>query len=129
MRQGAVANLPDASQALTDWCDVPLRDLVDSGDAEARVSVWVRNNAADAIGGSVLAPSWTDDSDGRVVITATATVRQTTVTIEQEILLGTGGGPAMLLPQSPDEGYGGGHNNDNSAVSVCAEDFAAVQTL
>ena len=36
---------------------------------------------------------------------------------------GAGNGAVALLPQSPDEGYGGGHNNDNSAVSVCSDQF------
>lgn len=126
MRQGAVANLRDAGDAVTDWCRTPLRDLVPGGDPEARVSVWIRNNSADSIGGaSGGSGSWVADDDGRVVLTATASVRSTTVTIEQEVLLSFGLGPATLQPQSPDEGYGGGHNNDNSAVSVCTEDYAS----
>jgi hypothetical protein len=52
-----------------------------------------------------------------------AVVRNTTVTVEQELVLTTGMGPGVLQPQSADEGYGGGHNNDNSAVSVCSSDF------
>jgi hypothetical protein len=127
MRQGAVANLRDANNMPSSWCDRPLRDLVPGADAEARVSVWVRNNAADALGrrGS---GSWTDDSDGRVVITAMATVRNTTITIEQEVLLTLQSGPQALLPQSPDEGYGGGHNNDNSAVSVCPDSYVVAES-
>jgi hypothetical protein len=126
MRQGAVAQLPDANLATVNWCDVPLRDLVPAGDAEARVSVWVRNNSADALGagGSGL---WDDDGDGRVVVTAMATVRNTQVTIEQEVLLSIGGGTSTVPPQTPDEGYGGGHNNDNSAVAICTDEYVQAQ--
>jgi hypothetical protein len=126
MRQGAVAQLRDAASNIDYWCDRPIRDLVANADPEARVSVWVRNNSADALGprGS---GSWTDDEDGRVVLTAMATVRNTTVTVEQEVLLNLSAGAANLLPQSPDEGYGGGHNNDNSAVSVCPDTYAAAE--
>jgi hypothetical protein len=126
MRQGAVTQLPDANLATVDWCDVPLRDLVPGGDAEARVSVWVRNNAADALGASG-SGAWEDDSDGRVVVTAMATVRNTQVTIEQEVLLSVGGGPGTSPPQTPDEGYGGGHNNDNSAVAICTDEYVQAQ--
>lgn len=125
MRQGAVANLRDATAATSAWCEQPLRDLDSRGDPEARVTVWVRNNNADALGGGLTSSgSWIEDNDGRVVITAMAQVRNTAVAIEQEVLLSFAGGPTALLPQSPDEGYGGGHNNDNSAVSVCTEDYA-----
>jgi len=125
MRQGAVSMLRDASGATTHWCDVPLRDLLPAGDPEARVSTWVRNNSGDALGGSTGVGSWIDDEDGRVVLTAMASVRGATVAIEQEVLLSFGSGPQAMLPQSPDEGYGGGHNNDNSAVSVCVGDYVA----
>ena len=125
MRQGAVARLRDASGAQSHWCDVPLRDILPTGDPEARVSTWVRNNTGDALGGSIGAGSWVDDSDGRLVITSMATVRGATVALEQEVYLSFGVGPTAMLPQSPDEGYGGGHNNDNSAVSVCVDDYVA----
>ncbi|MCX4239064.1 hypothetical protein, partial [Paraliomyxa miuraensis] len=125
MRQGAVSLLRDDGGTPVHWCDVPLRELLANGDPEARVSSWVRNNSADALGGDAGAGSWIDDSDGRVVLTAMATVRGTTVTIEQEVLLSLRAGPQALLPQTPDEGYGGGHNNDNSAVSVCVDDYVA----
>ena len=124
MRQGAVALLRDDSNAEVHWCDVPLRQLVPGGDAEAQVSVWIRNNTADALGNGVTG-SWTQDGDGRVVLTAMATIRNTTVAIEQEMVLSLGNGSTALLPQTPDEGYGGGHNNDNSAVSVCLDDYVA----
>lgn len=123
MRQGAVSLLRDDTGAPVHWCDVPLRDLLTNADPEARVSAWVRNNSADALGGDAGAGTWTNEADGRVVLTAMATVRGTTVTIEQEVILSLGAGPQPLLPQTPDEGYGGGHNNDNSAVSVCVEDY------
>jgi Tfp pilus assembly protein PilX len=125
MRQGAVSMLRDSSGATTHWCDVPLRDLLPAGDPEARVSTWVRNNSGDALGGNTGVGSWIDDEDGRVVLTAMASVRGATVAIEQEVLLSFGSGPQAMLPQSPDEGYGGGHNNDNSAVSVCVSDYVA----
>ncbi len=124
MRQGAVAQLLDVTSANVYWCDMPMRNLLSTGDPEARISVWIRNNSADALGGGGSgAGTWTADGDGRVVITAMATVRNTTVAIEQEMLLALGNIPEALLPQTPDEGYGGGHNNDNSAVSVCRDDY------
>ena len=122
MRQGAVASLRDANGNTAPWCDTPIRDLVASADPEARVSVWVRNNSADALG-TVGSGSWTDDEDGRIVLTAMATVRGTTLTVEQEVLLNLSAGSDGMLPQTPDEGYGGGHNNDNSAVSVCPDTY------
>jgi hypothetical protein len=122
MRQGAVANLRDAAGNPSEWCDRPIRDLVASADPEARVSVWVRNNSGDALGRNG-SGSWTDDDDGRVVLTAMAEVRGTTVTVEQEVLLNLSAGNDGMLPQTPDEGYGGGHNNDNSAVSVCPDSY------
>lgn len=125
MRQGAVVQLRDRGNADTYWCDIPMRDLVEGGDPEARVSIWVRNNSADALASTGSSESWTQDSDGRIVLTAMATVRNTTVAIEQEMLLSINTGPTTMLPQSPDEGYGGGHNNDNSAVSVCVDDYVA----
>jgi hypothetical protein len=125
MRQGAVSRLPDAT-GLTelDWCDVPFRDLVPGGDAEAHVSVWVRNNSADALGPSG-SQDWVDDGDGQIVITASARLRNTVVTVEKEISLSSGDSAPVMQPLSPDEGYGGGHNNDNSAVSMCTDDFVS----
>lgn len=122
MRQGAVAFLVDENLSEIPWCDVPIRDLVPGADPEARVSVWIRNNAGDALGvaGS---GSWVEDGDGRIVITAMATLRNTTVTVEQELMLSGGAAPAMAQPVQADEGYGGGHNNDNSAVAMCADNF------
>jgi hypothetical protein len=128
MRQGAVSFLNDSAGSPENWCDLPLRTLVAGADAEARVSVWIRNNSADALGPNGSA-SWMDDNDGRVVVTAMATIRNASVTIEQELLLSYGNSPAVLQPQSPDEGYGGGHNNDNSAVSVCSDDYVAATAV
>lgn len=124
MRQGSIAFLRNSTGVQESWADVPFRDLIPNGDPDARVTVWVRNNSADALGvdGSGV---WTDDSDGQVVVTAQARVRHTVVTIEQEVALSVGSGAVVVQPQSPDEGYGGGHNNDNSAVSVCTDDYAA----
>jgi hypothetical protein len=127
MRQGAVSVLPTLNDGNQAWCDVAFRDLVSGGDAEARVSVWVRNNAADALGYSG-SGDWLTDADGRVVVTGMATVRNTTVTVEQEVLLAFDDGLAIAQPQSPDEGYGGGHNNDNSTVTVCTDDYESAQS-
>lgn len=124
MRQGAVSNLRDVNGATVPWNDIPAREILTSGDPQARVSVWIRNNSGDALGPSG-SGTWVADGDGRVVLTASATVRNTTVTIEQEVLLRLGVGPQMLMPQTPDEGYGGGHNNDNSAVSVCTDSYVS----
>lgn len=122
MRQGAIAYLPNADFVPTNWVQVPMRDLLEGGDPEARVSLWIRNNASDAIdsnGGG----SWTTDTDGRVVLTAMATIRNTTVTIEQEFKLTPSDAKAAWSMASPDLGYGGGHNNDNVQADVCAENF------
>lgn len=125
MRQGAVVRLPTAqTQQPFDWCapgqGIAFNAIVPDGDPEARVCVWVRNNASDALGANGTG-SWIDDGDGRVVVTAMATVRGTTVTIEEEVLLSSAGAPQVYQPQSPDDGYGGGHNNDNSTVNVCQQ--------
>ena len=126
MRQGAVVRLADTSGTVVDWCGanngIPFRDLVPGGDAEASVCVWVRNNAADALGADG-SGSWTDDTDGRVVVTAMATIRNTQIAVEQEVMLFAQLGPQVYKPQSPDEGYGGGHNNDNTAVALCKDEY------
>ncbi|WP_258182797.1 hypothetical protein, partial [Enhygromyxa salina] len=121
MRQGALAFLPNAGGVPTNWVQVPLRDLLEGADAEARVTLWVRNNAADAIdtGGG----SWTSDSDGRVVLTAMATIRNTTIAVEQEFALTPANLQQAWSMSSPDVGYGGGHNNDNVMADVCVENF------
>lgn len=126
MRQGAVVRLRDRNLAIIPWVNTPMRDLIEGGDPEARVWVWVRNNASDALGdGSDAAglASWTNDTDGRIVITAMATVRNTTVAIEQEILLSPGATAQTWQMASPDEQYGGSHNNDNAAVEVCKDNY------
>lgn len=117
MRPGAVVRLPAADFEPRDWSEIPLAELVQGGDPEARVSVWVRNNTSEAIGGGT--GSWVSDSDNRIVITAMATVRHTTVAIEQEFLIKPPSTAVPLVPPTPDEGYGGGHNGDNTAVIVC----------
>jgi hypothetical protein len=122
MRQGAIAMLPNAEFVPTNWVQVRLRDLVDGGDPEARVSLWIRNNAADAIDSSA-GGNWTTDTDGRVVLTAMATIRNTTVTVEQEIRLTPANQKSAWSMSSPDVGYGGGHNNDNVQADVCQENF------
>ena len=123
MRQGAIAFLPDAQGVQINWAQVPLRNLLDGGDSEAIVSLWIRNNAADAIDSGDGSGSWTQDSDGRVVLTATATVRNTTIAIEQEYALAPYNQQKAWSMSSPDVGYGGGHNNDNVMADVCIENF------
>ena len=126
MRQGALARLPDAGGNKIDWVQVPLRDLLENADPEARVSLWIRNNSADAID-SGNGGSWTADSDNRVVLTAMATIRNTTVAVEQEYILGAGTDKQAWSMASPDAGYGGGHNNDNVMADVCIENFLGYQ--
>jgi hypothetical protein len=123
MRQGAIARLPDANNVEANWVQVPLRDLLAGGDPEARVSLWIRNNAADAIDANSVSGSWTADSDGRVVLTAMATVRNTTIAVEQEVKLTPANQVSAWSMSSPDVGYGGGHNNDNVMADVCTENF------
>lgn len=126
MRQGAIARLPDSQGVAMDWVQVPLRNLLEGADAEARVTLWVRNNAADAVdkdGGG----SWLADTDGRVVLTAMATLRNTTVAVEQEFALAPGTAKASWSMESPDVGYGGGHNNDNVMADVCIENFVGYE--
>jgi Tfp pilus assembly protein PilX len=126
MRQGAVVRLAtEANPAPFNWCGagggVAFNQILPNGDPEARVCVWIRNNSADALGAGS-SGNWVTETDGRVVLTAMATVRNTTITVEQEVALSGDQVVQPWKPQSPDEGYGGGHNNDNSSVSVCADD-------
>lgn len=123
MRQGAVAFLPmqGGAAAADEWCNRPFRAIVPGGDPEATVSVWIRNNAADAFDTATAGGDWTVDQDATIVVTASATVRNTTVTVEEELLLQTGEGTSAWQPQSADRGYGAGHNNDNTTGSRCRE--------
>ncbi|MCA9649361.1 MAG: hypothetical protein KC501_05600 [Myxococcales bacterium] len=82
-RPGAVARLPDRDDARAHWCELPLRQLVDGGDADARLSVWIRNDTADALDGG----GWRHDEDGRVVITAVAEVHGTRVIQRETVVL------------------------------------------
>jgi hypothetical protein len=123
MRQGAIAFLPDAQNVPVNWAQVPLRNLLVGADPEAVVSLWVRNNAADAIDSSNGSGSWTNDNDGRVVLTAMATVRNTTIAVEQEFALSPSNAQKAWSMASPDVGYGGGHNNDNVMADVCVDNF------
>lgn len=128
MRQGAIVRLPNQNTLQPfAWCGpndgVAFNQILPNGDPEARVCVWVRNNTADALGPGT-AGDWTTETDARIVLTAMATVRNTTVTVEQEIILAGELGPQVWQPQAPDEGYGGGHNNDNSSVNVCKDGYA-----
>ncbi len=122
MRQGAVVRLPDSEGALVDWANIPLRDLIAEGDPEARVSLWVRNNSSDALDKDA-GGTWTNDGDGRVVLTAMATIRNTTIAVEQEFVLGPPVTAQAWSMATPDTGYGAGHNNDNAIAEVCKENY------
>ncbi len=65
--------------------------------------------------------------DGRVVLTAMATLRNTTVTIEQELIVRPGQNATPWQMQTPDLAYGGGHNNDNASVDVCRANYAEIK--
>ncbi|NJK31870.1 MAG: hypothetical protein HC927_05320 [Deltaproteobacteria bacterium] len=114
--------LPDSQGSLVDWTNVPMRDLIESGDPEARVSLWVRNNSADALDGEGEG-SWTNDEDGKVVLTAMATIRNTTIAVEQEFVIGPPQGVQAWSMSTPDTGYGAGHNNDNTIAEVCVQNY------
>jgi hypothetical protein len=122
MRQGAIARLADKQGGMVDWSRVPLRDLIEGGDPEARVSLWIRNNTADALDVSN-SGSWLHDGDKRVVLTAMATIRNTNVAIEREFVLGSTPVNQPWSMTSPDVGYGGGHNNDNTSADVCVSNY------
>jgi hypothetical protein len=122
MRQGAIARLADSQGGLIDWSQVPLRDLVEGGDPEARVSLWIRNNTADALD-VTNSGSWVHDADKRVVLTAMATIRNTNIAIEQEFVLGSTPVDQPWSMTSPDVGYGAGHNNDNTVADVCMSNY------
>lgn len=121
MRQGAIVRMPNAEGVDTNWVDIPLRALLDEADPEVRVSLWIRNNSADALAAN--GPGWVQDEDGRVVLTAMATLRNTTVAVSQEFRLIPGTSAQAWNMSSPDVGYGGGHNNDNSTAEVCLSNF------
>ncbi|MEE9386205.1 MAG: hypothetical protein V3V08_22570 [Nannocystaceae bacterium] len=124
MRPGAVLRLPNAEGTTVYWADIPIADLLDGADAEARITVWLRNNVADAIGDG--SGSWTEDSDSRVIVTSMASLRNATVTIEQEMLIASSRGGGVWSMDTPDEGYGGGHNNDSTSVEVCRANYVGV---
>lgn len=126
MRQGAIARLADSQGVIVDWSQVPMRDILVGGDPEVRVSLWVRNNSADALDQSGGA-SWIDDQDGRVVLTAMATLRNTTVAVEQEFVIGPPTSAAPWSMTTPDTGYGAGHNNDNTIADVCQQNYLGYQ--
>ena len=123
MRQGAIVRLPNVNQNDTDWVQVPLADLLANGDGEARVSVWIRNNTAEVLGENGTG-DWSVDADRRIVLTAMATLRNTSVAIEQELIIAPGTNATPWQMQTPDLAYGGGHNNDNASVDVCRDSFA-----
>lgn len=127
MRPGALVMLPDGARGpAMPWSEVPMAALVDGGDPEAMVTVWIRNNSAEALGANGTG-SWIVDKDGRVVLTGMARVRNSTVTIEQEYYFLPRAGVLAQSPATPDQGYGGGHNGDNAAVAVCEQDYASAK--
>lgn len=126
MRPGAVVVLPNRSGADTSWSRVPLSDLVERGDSEALVTVWIRNNSSEALSAEQ-SGSWVADEDGRVVLTGMARIRNTTVAIEQEYFFKPAELSAPLIAPTPDEGYGGGHHGDNVAVAVCSDNYTKVK--
>jgi hypothetical protein len=121
MRQGAIAFLPDSNGVKTSWIKIPMRSLLERADPEARVSLWIRNNSWDALSNEN--GSWTQDTDGKVVLTAMATLRNTSIVLEQEFAMAPTVGKNLWSMSSPDVGYGGGHNNDNVIADVCVENF------
>ena len=123
MRPGAVVVLPNAARDDVAWTRVPMAELVENGDPDALVTVWMRNNSAEALGAGGTG-SWVADEDYRIVLTAMATIRNTSVAIEQEYYFKPAGEATPLVPPTPDEGYGGGHHGDNTAVAVCKENYA-----
>lgn len=128
MRPGAIVKLPDAAGGDVLWADIPMANLITGGDSEARVSVWIRNNTADALNGAEGdIGSWVVDRDQRVVLTAMATLRHTSVAVEQELILGPGSSAPIWSMPTPDEGYGVGHNNDNAAVEVCQDNYLTAE--
>lgn len=125
MRPGALVMLPGSDKGANQvWSEIPMATLLEGGDPQALVTVWVRNNSSEALGADGTG-SWVVDKDGRVVITGMARVRNSTVTVEQEYYFLPRGGVMAQSPPTPDEGYGGGHNGDNSAVAVCESDYAS----
>ncbi|TPV94090.1 MAG: hypothetical protein B7733_17150 [Myxococcales bacterium FL481] len=130
MRPGAVVKLPDARGSDVLWADIPMASLLAGGDSQARVTVWIRNNTADALAGpDGEAGGWTVDRDHRVVLTALATLRTTSVAVEQELLLVPGGGASTWVMPTPDEGVGADHNNDHAAVEVCRANYLTAVTV
>lgn len=128
MRPGAIAVLPDATGgADVLWVQIPLSELVLGGDDQALVSVWVRNNAGEALDSND-ATNWVTDEDGHLVITASAEVFGAQATVEKTVALVPVDGNKVWQMASPDLAYGGGHNNDNVAVETCSEGNSAVAT-
>ncbi len=128
MRQGAVVRMDiDNNNELDTLCDTPLNDLVPNLDPEAFVTMYIRNDAGDVIGATPGADtSWTREENGTVVLTGHVRVRGAFLAVEQAIAVGGVVATPGSQMRSPDEGYGGGHNNDNSAVNICTESYEAV---
>lgn len=83
LRPGAVARLPDRDGSTVHWCRIPLRQLLEDADTDATVSLWVRNDTADALDGG----GWTNEQNDRVVITAIAEVRGSRVVVRESVTL------------------------------------------
>ena len=124
MRPGAVVMLDDIQGATIPWVRTQMSQLVQGGDEQATVTVWIRNNMSEALGEE---GSWLEDEDFSIVITSMAEVHGAVVTIEQEFKLLDQDGLALWEMPSPELGYGGGHNNDSVAVETCADGMLARQ--
>lgn len=83
VRPGALVHLPDASTTSVHWCQTPLRQLVTAGDADAQVSVWVRNDRAEGLD----AAGWRHDANRTLVLTAVATVLGVRVVVQEQVEL------------------------------------------
>lgn len=84
IRPGAIARLPDQSGSASAWCRTPARQLVAGADANAIISVWVRNDRAEGLDPAI---GWMHDENRRVVVTAVAELRGTRVVEHREVVL------------------------------------------
>jgi len=114
-----------------------LSDVVPGADPDANVTVWIRNNAADGLRQPTFRndvpvahgtmPGWETESDCIVVLTAMAEVNGSVATVESTLYAQSSNSFSGSDIISPDEGYGSGHNNDNTAISRCMANATAAQ--
>lgn len=129
MRPGALVVKPLVGGAIGPWVRTPMSQLVQGGDNQAVVTVWVRNNMSEALGPEDQGTgSWVIDNDTSIVVTSMAEVHGAVVSIEQEFVLIANAGMKMWEMASPDLGYGGGHNNDSAAVETCSDSVIQMNT-